>query len=103
MYADPRYSIPIDFRRFPWPNVLGLVDVPCKGKKFSYFSSDGSSKSRIDCILVSNNNVNWWGVIGQQIGDRDISNHFSILLVVNKKDCFKIRILLVFLRNNGRR
>lgn len=32
----------------------GLVDVPCKGKKFTWYSSDGSAKSRTDRLLVSN-------------------------------------------------
>ncbi|XP_058726223.1 uncharacterized protein LOC131597549 [Vicia villosa] len=67
-------------------NDMGLVDIPCKGKKFSWFSSDGRSKSRIGRILVSNNIVNWWGVVGQQIGDMDISDHCPIWLVANKND-----------------
>ncbi|XP_058741852.1 uncharacterized protein LOC131614256 [Vicia villosa] len=67
-------------------NDTGLVDVSCKVKKFSWFSSDGRSKSRIHHFLVSNNIVNWWGVVGQQIGERDISDHFPIWIVVDKKD-----------------
>lgn len=35
-------------------NELGLLEIPCKGKKCSWFSSDGISKSRIDRFLVSN-------------------------------------------------
>lgn len=31
---------------------VGLEDVPCKGKKLSWFSSDGKLKSRIDYFLV---------------------------------------------------
>ncbi|XP_058749290.1 uncharacterized protein LOC131622283 [Vicia villosa] len=42
----------------------GLVDVPCKGKRFSWFSGDGRSMSRIDRFLISNNIVNKWGVVG---------------------------------------
>ncbi|XP_058757308.1 uncharacterized protein LOC131630545 [Vicia villosa] len=67
-------------------NDIGLLDVSCKGKKFSWFSSDGRPKSRIDRFLVSSNIVNWWGVIGQQIGERDISVHCPIWLVADKKD-----------------
>ncbi|XP_058755940.1 uncharacterized protein LOC131629163 [Vicia villosa] len=65
---------------------VGLEDVPCKGKIFSWISSDGRAKSRIDHFLVSSNLVNWYGVVGQHIGDRDISDHCPIWLVVDKMD-----------------
>ncbi|XP_058774615.1 uncharacterized protein LOC131648899 [Vicia villosa] len=65
---------------------IGLVDVPCKGKRFSWFSGDGKSKSRIDRFLVSNNIVSSWGVVGQLIGDRDVSDHCPVWLVVDKED-----------------
>ncbi|XP_058783019.1 uncharacterized protein LOC131657664 [Vicia villosa] len=58
-----------------------LVDVPSKGKKFSWYSGDGRSMSRIDRFLVSNQVVNKWGVVGQIIGDRDISDHCPVWLV----------------------
>ncbi|XP_058730971.1 uncharacterized protein LOC131602770 [Vicia villosa] len=45
-----------------------LVDIPCKGKKFSWYSGDGKSMSRIDRFLLSNTVVNRWEVIGQMIG-----------------------------------
>ncbi|XP_058760896.1 uncharacterized protein LOC131634265 [Vicia villosa] len=35
-----------------------LVDVPCKGKKFTWYSGDGKSMSRIDRILVSEKVLN---------------------------------------------
>ncbi|XP_058775987.1 uncharacterized protein LOC131650289 [Vicia villosa] len=64
-------------------NKYFLVDVPCKGKKFSWYSGDGKSMSRIDRFLVANNMVNRWGVIGKLIGNRDISDHCPIWLVVD--------------------
>ncbi|XP_058741814.1 uncharacterized protein LOC131614210 [Vicia villosa] len=64
----------------------GLVDVPCKGKKFSWYSGDGRSKSRIDRILVSDAIVSSWGVVGQFIGNRDISDHCPVWLEVDKED-----------------
>ncbi|XP_058774884.1 uncharacterized protein LOC131649153 [Vicia villosa] len=67
-------------------NAIGLEDVPCKGKKFRWLSSDGRSKSRIDRFLVSRKIINWWGVVGQQIGDRDISDHCPIWIVADKMD-----------------
>ncbi|XP_058763699.1 uncharacterized protein LOC131637125 [Vicia villosa] len=64
----------------------GLVDVPCKGKKFSWFSGDGKSMSRIDRFIISDKVVNDWGVIGQRIGDRDVSDHCPIWLEVDTKN-----------------
>lgn len=63
-----------------------LVDVSCKGKKFSWFIGDGISKSRIDRFLVSDNVVSSWGVVGQFIGSRDVSDHCPIWLEVDKTD-----------------
>ncbi|XP_058746651.1 uncharacterized protein LOC131619583 [Vicia villosa] len=61
----------------------GLVDVPCKGKRFSWFSGDGRAMSRIDRFLISNSIVNKWGVVGQLIGKRDISDHSPVWLVMD--------------------
>ncbi|XP_058753369.1 uncharacterized protein LOC131626563 [Vicia villosa] len=36
-----------------------LVDVPCKGKKFSWYSGDGKFISRIDRVLVAANVKEW--------------------------------------------
>ncbi|XP_058741420.1 uncharacterized protein LOC131613797 [Vicia villosa] len=62
----------------------GLMDVPSKGKKFSWFSGDGKSKSRIDRFLVADNIIRNWGVVGQFIGMRDISDHCPIWLVIDR-------------------
>ncbi|XP_058783264.1 uncharacterized protein LOC131657935 [Vicia villosa] len=61
-----------------------LVDIPCKGKKFSWFSGDGKSKSRIDRFLLSSKVVSRWEVIGQLIGDRDVSDHCPIWVKSDK-------------------
>ncbi|XP_058783234.1 uncharacterized protein LOC131657901 [Vicia villosa] len=53
----------------------GLEDVPCKGKKYTWFGGDGRSRSRIDRFLVADNIVSGWGVIGQLVEDRDVSDH----------------------------
>lgn len=64
----------------------GLVDVPCKGKKYTWYSSDGRAKSRIDRFLFSNKIVSSWGVVGQLIEPRDVSDHCPIWLEVDKED-----------------
>ncbi|CAI8603270.1 unnamed protein product [Vicia faba] len=58
-----------------------LVDIPCRGKKFSWYSGDGKSMSRIDRFLMSDSIVNNRGVVGQLIGNRDISDHCPIWIV----------------------
>lgn len=58
-----------------------LVDVPCKGKTFTWFSGDGNSKSRIDRFLLSSVVIDRWDVKGQLIGDRDISDHCPIWII----------------------
>ncbi|XP_058762988.1 uncharacterized protein LOC131636401 [Vicia villosa] len=55
-----------------------LVDIPCKGKKFTWYSGDGKSISRIDRFIVSSKVVNDWGVVGQLVGERDVSDHCPI-------------------------
>ncbi|XP_058776198.1 uncharacterized protein LOC131650510 [Vicia villosa] len=67
-------------------NKTSLVDIQCKGKKFSWFSGDGKSKSRIDQFLLSNCVVNEWEIIGQFIGDRDLSDHCPIWLMSDKSN-----------------
>ncbi|XP_058723434.1 uncharacterized protein LOC131595162 [Vicia villosa] len=81
-----------------------------KGKKFSWYSGDGKSKSRIDRFLISNSVVNrdisdisdsndwrfrFWPKTGgyfgyflyppvcQMIGDRDISDHCPIWIMTD--------------------
>ncbi|XP_058752758.1 uncharacterized protein LOC131625938 [Vicia villosa] len=63
-----------------------LVDVPCKGKKISWFSGDGKSMSRLDHFLFSSSIVSNWGVVGQLIGDRDISDHCPVWIMKDKLD-----------------
>lgn len=65
---------------------VGLIDIPCKRKRFSWFSGDGKCKSRLAIFLVSNSLMVSWGVIGKFVGQRYISNHFSFSLIVDNED-----------------
>ncbi|XP_058755007.1 uncharacterized protein LOC131628158 [Vicia villosa] len=67
-------------------DLSGLVDVPCKEKNFSWFSGDGKSKSQIDRFLLSSTVVERWDVIGQMIGDRDISDQCPIWIMLDNKN-----------------
>lgn len=59
---------------------MELIDVPVLGKKFTWFSSDGKSKSRLDRFLITEGIIEEWGVTSQWVGDRDISDHCPIWL-----------------------
>ncbi|XP_058741126.1 uncharacterized protein LOC131613476 [Vicia villosa] len=63
-----------------------LQDVPCKGKCFSWFIGDGHAASRIDRFLLSEDLISSWGVVGQRIGNRYISEHYPVWLMVDKED-----------------
>lgn len=58
-----------------------LVEKPSKGKKLFWFGGDGMARSRIDRFLVANTVVSRWGVVGQLVEDRDISDHYLIWLI----------------------
>ncbi|XP_058759249.1 uncharacterized protein LOC131632522 [Vicia villosa] len=73
-----------DFARFI--GEIGLVDVPFKGKLFSWFSGDGRCMSRLDRFLLEDSIVDRWGVVGQMIGSRDISDHCPIWIISDKAD-----------------
>ncbi|XP_058768560.1 uncharacterized protein LOC131642301 [Vicia villosa] len=67
-------------------DLSNLIDIPCKGKKYSWFSGDGRVCSRLDRFLVAENVVSRWGVIGQFVGDRDISDHCPVWLVCDNSN-----------------
>ncbi|XP_058785271.1 uncharacterized protein LOC131660131 [Vicia villosa] len=73
-----------DFSEFI--SLSNLVDIPSKGKKFTWFGGDGKARSRIDRFLVADNIVNKWGILGQMVGNWDISDHCPIWLICDKED-----------------
>lgn len=62
-----------------------LIDVRCKGKIFSWFSWDRKDMSRIDRFLLSDSLITMWGIVGQLIGKRDVSDYYPIWIIIN---CF---------------
>ncbi|XP_058780621.1 uncharacterized protein LOC131654295 [Vicia villosa] len=63
-----------------------LIDMPCNGNRFSWYSGDGFSMSRLDRFLVDDFLIDRWGMVGQKIGDRSISDHCPIWTVSNKEN-----------------
>ncbi|XP_058752710.1 uncharacterized protein LOC131625893 [Vicia villosa] len=67
-------------------DLSNLIDILCKGKKYSWFSGDGRVRSRIDRFLVADKVVSKWGVVGQFVGDRDVSDHCPVWLVYDNSN-----------------
>ncbi|XP_058784973.1 uncharacterized protein LOC131659865 [Vicia villosa] len=82
--SSGRYRVSEERDFLEFINLSNLVDVPSKGKKFTWFGGDGKAGSRIDRFLVADNIVNKWGVVGQMVGNRDVSDHCPIWLISNK-------------------
>jgi hypothetical protein len=82
--ADSRQGERLSFSHFV--EEMEVIDVPVLGKKFTWFSSDGKSMSRIDRFLLSDGFITKFGVSGQWIGDRDISDHCPIWLIVSNEN-----------------
>lgn len=71
-----RKSEQMEFKAFieEW----SLVDLPCYGNSFSWFSGDGKFMSRIDKFLLSDSLIERWEVVDQFIRKRDISYHCPV-------------------------
>lgn len=57
---------------------MEVEDVGTMGRKFSWFSLDGSVCSRIDRFLTSEGLLDLWKVENQVIGSRELSDHCPI-------------------------
>ncbi|XP_058776652.1 uncharacterized protein LOC131650972 [Vicia villosa] len=62
---------------------MELLDLPGFGNKYTWFNSAGDSMSRLDRFLVSEGLVDAWGLKGQSIEARSISDHCPISLQAN--------------------
>lgn len=68
----------VEFKQFI--EETKLIDVPLLGKWFTWFSTDDQSMGRLDRFFLSKDAVDMLKVVGQQVGDRDISDHCPIWL-----------------------
>src|SRR4051812_17190175 len=62
---------------------LNLFDLPCRGNAFSWFIGDGRSMSGLHRFLCSSTLIDRWGIEGQKIGKRDISDHCPIWIMIH--------------------
>lgn len=66
-------------------NML-LVDVQVLGNIFTWIKPNRKACSRLDRILLSEGMVINWGVVAQEVGLRDISDHKHAWLKSNRVD-----------------
>ncbi|GKU89286.1 hypothetical protein SLEP1_g3443 [Rubroshorea leprosula] len=64
----------------------GLVDLPLRGRKFTWFKSDGTATSRLDRFLVSTKFLINFPELIQKGLKRDIFYHCSIVLISSSMD-----------------
>jgi len=57
-----------------------MEDLPFVGKKFTWYRADGSAKSRLDRILVSEEWIQVWPMSKQYVQAREVSDHYAIVV-----------------------
>ena len=72
------------FKNFIETNLL--LDLPLVGKKYTWFKANGSAKSRLDRILVSEEWLQVWPSSKQYIQWREVSDHCAIVVKSVDKD-----------------
>ncbi|GAU45706.1 hypothetical protein TSUD_86820 [Trifolium subterraneum] len=62
-------------------DALEVVDIPLKGKMYTWFNADGSAMSKFDRFLVSENFIEKGSLSYEWVGDHDILDHCPIWLM----------------------
>jgi len=65
---------------------LEMVDIPCIGRKFTWYRPNGKAKSRLDRFLTTFEWLQHWPGCKQYVLDRQISDHCALLLKSNVVD-----------------
>lgn len=68
----------VDFGNFI--DSMNLVDIPLFCGKFTWINQVGSAMRRIDQFLISEDLLDLWKIVCQELGIKDLSNHYSILI-----------------------
>jgi len=63
-----------------------LVELPLVGKKYTWYKANGTTKSRLDRVLVSNDWLRKWPMAKQYILPREVSYHYTIVVKCLIKD-----------------
>jgi len=72
------------FNNFIETNLL--LDLPLVGKKYTWFKANGSTKNRLDRILVTEEWLQIWPRNKQYIQRREVSDHCAIVVKSVNKD-----------------
>ncbi|XP_068498266.1 uncharacterized protein [Phaseolus vulgaris] len=73
-----------EFNRFIDANLL--IELPFVGKSFTWFSSNGKAKSRLDRILVSEEWMQVWPSCKQYVQRREVFDHCALVVKSVDKD-----------------
>jgi len=63
-----------------------LVELPLVGKHFTWFSSNGKAKSRLDRVLVTEEWMQTWPMSKQYVQRREVSDHCALVVKSMIKD-----------------
>ena len=63
-----------------------MVDIPSVGKKYTWFKPNGTAKSRLDRVLVSEEWIQTWPFYKQYVQQRIVSDHCAIVAKSWAKD-----------------
>jgi len=63
-----------------------MLELPYVGKKFTWFNSNGSAKSRLDRVLVCEEWMQIWPMCKQYVQRREVSNHCALVVKSMDKD-----------------
>jgi len=74
----------IGFNGFIDKNIL--LDLPIIGKKFTWFKSNGSAKSRLDRVLVNDEWLHNWLGCKQCVQQWVVSHHYALVVKSMVKD-----------------
>ena len=65
---------------------MELVDIPCIGRKYSWYRPNGKAKSRLDRFSISFEWLQHWPGSKQYVLDRQVSDHCALVLKSNVVD-----------------
>ena len=68
-------------------NSMEMVDLPCIGRKYTWYKNKGKAKSRLDRFLTTFDWLQHWPGCKQYVIDRQISDHCALVLKSNVADC----------------
>jgi len=74
----------IGFNNFIESNFL--VELPLVGKKYTWYRANGTTKSRLDRVLVSEEWLRKWPMAKQYILPREVSDHCTIVVKCRSRD-----------------